>query len=68
MPASSGKAQSSSSIATPVERAERGRDLEQLEDHGLVLAEHLTARDAEQQAVPDLTGSTGDRDAYGVQS
>ena len=49
-----------------VERGQRGRDLEQLEDHGLVLAEHLAARDAEQQAVPDLTGSTRHRDAYGV--
>ena len=48
------------------ERGKRGRDLEQMQDHGLVLAEHLAARDAEQQAVADLTGSARHRDAYGI--
>ena len=61
-PASSGKAQSSSSIFTPFERAERRRDLEQLEDDGGVGAEHGTRGDAEQEAVADLAGSTGDGD------
>jgi hypothetical protein len=36
MPDSSGKAQSSSSMATPFERAERRGDLEQLQDDRLV--------------------------------
>jgi hypothetical protein len=43
MPASSGKAQSSSSIITPLS-AFCGllvRDLQQLQDHRLVLAQHL---------------------------
>ncbi len=66
MPASSGKAQSSSSMATPFERAERRRDLEQLQDDGLIGAEHRSARDAEQDAVADLAGGPGDGDADGI--
>ena len=42
------------------ERAERRRDLEQLQDHGRVGPEHRPGGDAEQQAVADLAGSTGD--------
>ncbi len=41
-------------------------NLQQLEDDGLVLAEHLAAGDAEQQAVADLAGGTGDGDAHGL--
>ena len=45
-----------------VERAERRRDLEQLEDDGGVGAEHGTRGDTEQEAVADLAGCTGDGD------
>ena len=67
MPASSGKAQSSSSIITPLQRLLRllVGNLEQLQDHRLVLAEHVAAGDAEQQAVADLAGGAGDGDADG---
>ena len=47
------------------QRVERGRDLEQLEDHGLIRTEHLAGRDTEQQAVTDLSRGSGDGDAYG---
>ena len=62
MPASSGNAQSSSSMAHAFERLERRRDLEQLQDHRLVGAEHRAAGDAEQEAVADLAGGPGDGD------
>jgi len=39
------------------------RDLQQLEDYRLVGPEHVTVGDAEQQAVADLAGGAGDRDA-----
>ncbi len=39
------------------------RDLEQLQDDRLILAEHLAARDPEQQGIADLSGSAGDRDS-----
>ncbi len=39
------------------------RDLEQLQDDRLVLAEHLARGDARQDAVADLTGGAGDGDA-----
>ena len=48
-----------------LERAERRRDLEQLEDDGGVRAEHRAGGDAEQQAVADLAGGPGDGDADG---
>ena len=48
-----------------VERLERRGDLEQLQDHGLIGAEHRAAGDAEQQAVADLAGGAGDGDADG---
>ena len=35
-------------------------DLEELQDEGLVCAEHLTGGDTGKQAVADLTGSAGD--------
>jgi hypothetical protein len=41
-------------------------DLEQLQDHRLVLAEHLAAGDPEQQAVADLAGGAGHGDAHGL--
>src|SRR5207344_1878318 len=47
-----------------LERVERGRDLEELEDHRLV-AEHGTTGDAEEEAVADLAGGSGDGDADG---
>ena len=67
MPASSGKAQSSSSIITPFSAfcAFSIGHLEQLQDDRLVLAEHLAGGDAEEQGVADLAGGAGDRDADG---
>ena len=44
---------------------ERGRDLLQVQDDGLVRPEHLTAGDAEQEAVADLAGGAGDGHADG---
>jgi len=41
------------------------RNLEQLQDHRLILAEHLAAGNAKQQAVADLAGSASDGDANG---
>ena len=41
------------------------RDFQQLQDHGLVLAQHFARGDAEQQGVTDLTGGAGDGDADG---
>ena len=43
-----------------LERRKRRRDLEELEDDRLVLAEHLAAGDAEQKAIANLTGGTSD--------
>jgi hypothetical protein len=40
-------------------------DLEQLQDDGLVLAQHFARGDAEQQGVADLAGGAGDGDADG---
>jgi hypothetical protein len=40
--------------------------LEELEDDGLVLAEHLARRDAEQEGIADLPGGAGDGNADGV--
>ena len=45
-----------------LERAERRRDLEQLQGDRGVRAEHRTRGDAEQQAVADLAGGPGDGD------
>jgi hypothetical protein len=52
MPASRGKAQ-------PV-------NLQQLQNDGLVLAQHFAGGDAEQQGVTDLTGGAGDGDTNGL--
>jgi hypothetical protein len=41
-------------------------DLQQLQDHRLVLAEHLAAGDAEQQGIADLAGGAGDGHADGL--
>ena len=62
---SSGKAQSSSSIAGPLRRLERVGNLEQAQLDGGVGAEHLAAGDAEQQRVADLPGGAGDGDLDG---
>ena len=40
-------------------------NLEQLQDHGLVLAEHLAGGDAKEQGIADLAGGAGDGDADG---
>ena len=40
--------------------------IEQLQRDRLVVAEHLPARDAEEEAVADLAGGTGDCDANGI--
>ena len=42
------------------------RDFEELEDDGLVGAEHLARGDAEQEGVTDLTCGTSDGDANGL--
>jgi hypothetical protein len=47
-----------------VQCAERGRDLEQLKDHGLLRAEQLSRRDPERELVADLSGGARDRDAH----
>jgi hypothetical protein len=52
--------------AYAVEGADRLGDLQQVEDHGLVVAQHLPARDPEQEGVADLACSTGDSDANGI--
>ena len=67
MPASSGKAQSSISIMTPCNAfcALSSGDLQHLQDHRLVGAEHLAGGDAEQQAVADLAGGAGHGDSNG---
>ena len=49
-----------------VQRAERGRDLEHRQDDRLVGAEQITACDAEDEAVTDLTGGAGHCDSNGV--
>ena len=50
------------------ERAERRRDLEQLEGDRGVGPEHRAGGDTEEQAVADLAGSPGDGDADGCHS
>ncbi len=42
------------------------RDLQELEDHRLVLAQHLARRDPEQQGVADVAGRAGDRHTNGT--
>ena len=54
-----------SSITTPSSARQRGRDLEQRQDHRLVGAEQVAAGDPEEEAVADLTGRAGDCDTYG---
>jgi hypothetical protein len=65
MPASSGKAQSSSSIITPETFFWKSGRSSSCRIDRLVLAEHLAGSDAEQQAVADLAGSAGHGDTYG---
>ena len=59
-PASSGKAQSSSSIAVPSAALTACGDLEQREVNRGVGAEQLAAGDPEQERVADLAGGAGD--------
>jgi hypothetical protein len=69
MPASSGKAQSSSSIITPLSAfcgPFRHGNFQQLQDDRLVLAQHFARGDAEQQGVTDLTSGAGDGNADGL--
>jgi hypothetical protein len=42
------------------------RDLQQLQDDGLVLAQHVTRGDAKQQGVTNLTCSAGDGNTDGL--
>ena len=67
MPASSGNAQSSSSIITPVKRRLRLVDgqFQQLQDDRLVAAQHFARGDAEEEGVADLAGGAGHGDADG---
>ena len=44
---------------------QRGRDFKQLQDHRLILAEHVAGGDAEQQGIADLAGCAGDGNADG---
>ena len=48
-----------------MERSEGRGDLEELQRHGGVGAEHRPGSDPEEQAVADLAGSPGDGDAHG---
>ena len=57
---SSGNAQSSSSICTPVERRERRLELEEPEVDRGVVSEGLPGGDPEEQRVADLSGGAGD--------
>ena len=52
---------------TPRQRGLRlvDRQLEQLQDHRLILAEHFAGGDAEEEGVADLAGGAGDGDADG---
>jgi hypothetical protein len=40
-------------------------NLQQLQDHGLVLAQHFAGGDAEQQRIADLACGASDGDSYG---
>ena len=64
-PARRGKAQSSSSIATPPRAPRACRDLQQVQGDRLVRPEHRPARDPEQEAVGDLACSPGDGNLHG---
>jgi hypothetical protein len=48
-----------------LQRGQCGGDFEQLQNDGLVGAEHVARGDAEQQCVTDLASSAGDCDANG---
>ncbi len=64
--ASRGKAQSTTSIATPSSAPIAGGISKQAQVDRLVGAEQLAGGDAEEQAVADLPGGAGDGDSYGV--
>jgi hypothetical protein len=40
-------------------------DLEQLQYHGLILAQHLARGDTKQEGIPNLSGGAGDCDPFG---
>ena len=65
MPCSSGKAQSSSSMAVPSAAFSAGGDLQQAQLDRHVRAEQLAGGDAEEQGVADLAGRAGDGDVDG---
>ncbi len=65
MPLSSGKAQSSSSITTPLQGGQGGLDFDQMQDDGLVGPEHRAGGDAEQEGITDLAGGAGDSNTNG---
>ena len=48
-----------------LERLQRGGDLQEPQDHGLVATEEVAGGDAEQEGVADLAGGAGDRDVHG---
>ncbi len=50
----------------PVERAQRRSDLQQVQVHRLVGAQHLARRHAKGEGITNLTGGTGDRDVHGL--
>ena len=67
MPASSGNAQSSSSIITPRSAAcaLSSGQFEHLQDHRLIWPQHFAGGDPEEEGVADLAGGAGDGDADG---
>jgi hypothetical protein len=48
-----------------LERLQRGRDLQEPQDHGLVASQEVAGGDAEEEGVADLTGGAGHRDVHG---
>ena len=50
---------------TPVQGFQSRGDFEQLQNNGLVFAEHIAGSDAEQQGIADLASGAGDGYAYG---
>ena len=49
-----------------LECVQRRGDFQQLQDDGLVRAEHIASCDAESERIADIAGSAGDGDANGV--
>jgi len=48
-----------------LQRGQGGRNFEQLQDDGLIVAQHLTGGDTEGELIADLAGCACDYDTYG---